>query len=1299
MMSSTTQARLVKWGSVLLIGTIILGAVYSYEALYSANVKAAYTIGNSARFATTTSDTLTRTPAGAGNQQKWTWSAWMKRANFAQTVTFFAGRTNGSGTYTMLYFSSSDALNFIDNQGASLSTTGVFRDPAAWYHFVVAVDTTRAIAADRVQIYVNGIRQTVTGTQPTQNASLNVNTTATQGFGSNNSGGQYYDGYFADAYLIDGAQVPPACFGATDSNGYWRPIPYATGNPPCAAYGTDGFHLDFSNGSSLGTDVSGQGNNFTSSGFVAADQVVDTPTNNFATLNNVDNRGAQNISSGNLVVGPTAGATHHVTPATMILPSGKWYFEVTQTVSGSGDYLGFGLLPVQPLVSSYTNLPGSTANDGWAIQPGATNGNAWYNSASTALTGFSRAANSVFMIAVDVDAHKYWTGKNGTWYGSGDPVAGTNYIANNLTSPLVPFVSTGNGDISANVNFGQGGTTTLTYDSASGGYFKYTPPSGYKALSTYNLSTPTIVVPKNYFDAVTYTGTGATQSITGSTTVASFTSSGTWTVPLGVTSIKVLVVAGGGGGGGACQSPGGGGGGAGGVVYNSAYTVTPGSNMAVTVGSGGTGGFGDSASGSTCTGAGVTAATNGGNSTFGTITAIGGGAGAYFNGPASGSGGSGGGASFTSAAGSGTSGQGFAGGAAGNISSQNAGGGGGAGAVGADAGTGVSTAAGAGGAGTANSITGSSVTYGGGGGGGMGYQGSTGGAGGSGGGGAGGGPSVGGGTAGTASTGGGGGGASNINVHTSQSGGNGGSGIVLISYVQPIGFQPDLVWIKDRTSANNHVIEDSARTVSNVFTSISNAIEGATGGGWITAFNSNGFSISTNAAINTSGNNYISWLWKKSPTVDGVDIVTYTADNTANRNISHSLGAAPNFVIVKSRNTLGDPFVWHSSLAGATSFVLLDTTAAQTTTNSPWGTGNFSSTQFMVSNNATNNTNYTAPSGTTTVTYSTAGTFSFSVPDFSYMTVTVKGAGGSGGGVTGATATSCGKGCTSYLASPAGSNGTAGGNSSFNSSVVGNGGGAGGGSPGGTPTGSAGSSGTASGGDTNTTGGGTSGGAAATNNCAASFATGGGVAGAGGAGGQAVKAYTTGGISGSITVVVGAGHTGGAGGVGDTCTGNTGGSSGAGSVVISYSGGTTGTYVAYLFKSVSGFSQFGSYTGNASTDGPFIYTGFKPKYVLIKRSDGGAESWLAFDSARNTYNSINGYFTLETSGAEGSVTAGQGVDFLANGFKIRYAAASLNTSSATYTYATFADVPYKYSAAPAALQFIQATTFLLGMTF
>ena len=121
--------------------------------------------------------------------------------------------------------------------------------------------------------------------------------------------------------------------------------------------------------------------------------------------------------------------------------------------------------------------------------------------------------------------------------------------------------------------------------------------------------------------------------------------------------------------------------------------------------------------------------------------------------------------------------------------------------------------------------------------------------------------------------------------------------------------------------------------------------------------------------------------------------------------------------------------------------------------------------------------------------------------------------------------------------------------------------------------------------------------------------------------------------------------------------------------------GSTRTYVAYCWAQVAGFSQFGSYTGNGSTDGPFIYTGFRPKFVLRKRTDT-TSYWVIMDSTRNTYNLVDLALYPNDSLAESS---DNGFDFLSNGFKIRSAGSNINASGGTYIYAAFAENPFKYA--------------------
>jgi hypothetical protein len=128
--------------------------------------------------------------------------------------------------------------------------------------------------------------------------------------------------------------------------------------------------------------------------------------------------------------------------------------------------------------------------------------------------------------------------------------------------------------------------------------------------------------------------------------------------------------------------------------------------------------------------------------------------------------------------------------------------------------------------------------------------------------------------------------------------------------------------------------------------------------------------------------------------------------------------------------------------------------------------------------------------------------------------------------------------------------------------------------------------------------------------------------------------------------------------------------------------GNGSTYVAYCFAQVAGYSAFGSYTGNSSSDGPFVFTGFRPRYLLIKSAVVAGGSWVVFDSARSTYNVTGEKLAPNTSDSENSGATGiaGGVDFLSNGFKIRLSWGDINTSN-TLIYAAFAEFPFKFSLA------------------
>jgi len=230
---------------------------------YGGQANLGYFIKNSLRTRQSASGYLSRTPASASNRKTWTWSAWIKRGSLssyqrAMTVTV-------SGYNEHLIFRDTDVFHYYsDSATISLITTQVFRDPSAWYHMVLAVDTTQATNTNRVKLYVNGTQVTSfsTATYPSQNADTSVNNALPHGISGPDSS-QYFDGYQAEINLIDGQQLTPSSFGKTDAaTGQWIPKKFA------GTYGTNGFYLKFADTSAataaaIGKDSSPNGNNWT----------------------------------------------------------------------------------------------------------------------------------------------------------------------------------------------------------------------------------------------------------------------------------------------------------------------------------------------------------------------------------------------------------------------------------------------------------------------------------------------------------------------------------------------------------------------------------------------------------------------------------------------------------------------------------------------------------------------------------------------------------------------------------------------------------------------------------------------------------------------------------------------------------------------------------------------------------------------------------------------------------------------------------------------------------------------------
>ncbi len=471
--------------------------------------KKAYAVDRSLRFNDNDNPKLTRTPSSGGNQKTWTLSIWLKRGNLGTSLGYIY-RIDGSHT-DRLEFDSSDRL-FLQQRDTTIRiTTQKFRDISAWYHIVIAMDTTQATADNRTKIYVNSEEVTsfdtkVNNTQDTDGMFNNTSVHNIGGRGSNES----FDGYMAEINFVDGNAYDPSYFGETNATtGQWVPKEYTGGN-----YGTNGFYLNFINNSAttattLGKDESGNSNNFTPNNFATGDVVKDSPTNNFATLNVLSKSSGVTTQEGNLYAQGSSAWRNIV--ANFHMSSGKWYWEIYIKQVGAAIY---GIMPATRGNSRqdfYADIYTGTYSDEWGYR----NNGYLYNSASANTSwGDSYTTGDILSFALDMDNGTLDIKKNNSTTGS--QITGIS-TTKEYRAAFTYFTS----GTQSNINFGQdstfaGNKTAQGNTDGSGqGDFYYAPPSGYKALCSANLPDPTILLPNKHFDTLLWTGTSASHTLTG----------------------------------------------------------------------------------------------------------------------------------------------------------------------------------------------------------------------------------------------------------------------------------------------------------------------------------------------------------------------------------------------------------------------------------------------------------------------------------------------------------------------------------------------------------------------------------------------------------------------------------------------------------------------------------------------------------------------------------------------------------------------------------------------------------------
>jgi hypothetical protein len=460
---------------------------------------------NSLRFRKSASGYLSRTMNASSTT--YTVSAWVKRGLLSGYQYIFASGPGTASDDKGVAFDTSTNQIYAWNGSSQAFSSGVYRDPAAWYHVVMSVNSGTAT------VYVNNINTGIS------QSSMSLGTYGRIGRFNDTQSGNDFDGYMAEFNLIDGQALTPNSFGTSNGLGVWQPIRYG------GSYGTNGFYLPFSNTTStttLGYDFSPNGNNWTTNNIsltagTTYDSMTDVPTltsattANYGVYNPLNKFSSTTITNGNLLVtNGSSGDGWSTTGSTFAFPqTGKWYAEFTIVNRPFSGSTGIGIVPSN---ISFVNQSGDSARFAWGRVYFDNSGIIGPNNASVQNTtqAPTYTTGDIISVAFDSDNGTVWWAKNGTWTNSGNPATGTNPAYTGLTATAYPmgFVITSEGYSSSQIS-GNWGQLPFTY----------TPPSGFVRMNTFNIANPTIgatasTTANKYFDATLYTGNGTSLSVT-----------------------------------------------------------------------------------------------------------------------------------------------------------------------------------------------------------------------------------------------------------------------------------------------------------------------------------------------------------------------------------------------------------------------------------------------------------------------------------------------------------------------------------------------------------------------------------------------------------------------------------------------------------------------------------------------------------------------------------------------------------------------------------------------------------------
>ena len=437
---------------------------------------------------------LTRATADFGtatNRKKCTISFWVKRSLITSQQAVMGVETTpaGGSNEARIVLKSDDTLEFYDYQSTykfRYITNRVFRDTSAWYHIVLAIDTTHPTGSARVKMYINGVEETSfgTSTDPAQNLDTFLNSGAYIQIGRQSTGNSYLDGSLSHYHFIDGTAYDASAFGETDTTtGEWKGK-----TSPSVTYGNNGFFI-LKDGNGI-TDQSGEGNDFTLGGGTLTD-LKDNPENVFATLNAIDTFSETDYSNGNTKSTRSTGS-YRSAFSTLGITTGKYYaeFKVYDVANGNGlGVLNLDKSPYGTYISGTEKYVGINDN---AV--GLFSNILYYNNVNQGGTWTSWSNGDIIGLAVDAtNGYAYWS-VNGTWQNSGNPTAGTGgYALSNIGSNGTYVMGCSNSTSSTEANFGNGyfGTTAVSSagtNASDNGIFEYDVPTGYTALSTKGLN-------------------------------------------------------------------------------------------------------------------------------------------------------------------------------------------------------------------------------------------------------------------------------------------------------------------------------------------------------------------------------------------------------------------------------------------------------------------------------------------------------------------------------------------------------------------------------------------------------------------------------------------------------------------------------------------------------------------------------------------------------------------------------------------------------------------------------------------